>query len=116
MVIDTIKQNPIPAAIAAISIAWLYMKRPSNQSYSGGHVSAPSIEHRGRTRRHARLRPIRQPKPIHCAPGTRRPTPPGVPRIPIRPTRGSALEANDPLRQARPGSRKAWSAVSRTRQ
>jgi len=38
MVIDTIKQNPIPAAIAGISLAWLYMKRPSNRASSGGYV------------------------------------------------------------------------------
>jgi hypothetical protein len=37
MVIDTIKQNPIPAAIAGISLAWLYMQRPSNQASSAAY-------------------------------------------------------------------------------
>jgi hypothetical protein len=32
IVIDTIKQNPMPAALAGISLAWLYMKRSSGQT------------------------------------------------------------------------------------
>lgn len=34
-VLDTIKQNPIPAALAGLSLFWLYKNRPANPSPSG---------------------------------------------------------------------------------
>lgn len=41
-VIETIKQNPMPAALAGISLAWLYMKRSSGQPrYVGSRGPGP---------------------------------------------------------------------------
>lgn len=44
--VDTIKANPVPAALAGIGIAWLFMNRSSNARRAGGsdpriHVSNP---------------------------------------------------------------------------
>jgi len=40
LVIDTIKQNPIPAALAGLSLFWLYKNRAANGSVSAGSTSA----------------------------------------------------------------------------
>jgi ElaB/YqjD/DUF883 family membrane-anchored ribosome-binding protein len=43
IVIETIKQNPIPAALAGLSLFWLYRNRPGGQSASGtGYSSSGS--------------------------------------------------------------------------
>jgi len=39
LVIDTIKQNPIPAALAGLSLFWLYKNRPASGSASAGSAS-----------------------------------------------------------------------------
>ena len=45
--LETIKQNPVPAALAGLSIGWLWMNRPSGPSatsyppYGGGRTSYP---------------------------------------------------------------------------
>ena len=38
-VMQTIRQNPIPAALAGLSIAWLWKNRSSGQTYQGGQTS-----------------------------------------------------------------------------
>ena len=116
MVIDTIKQNPIPAAIAGISLAWLYMKRPQARADTGGQVSGGQYRTPGSYQAPVSPTPIRQLKPTHRAPGyassdtIRRTTDTSPPH------RGATWEATDLVRRARPPvSRKAWSAVSRAR-
>ena len=42
--VDTLRQNPVPAALAGIGIAWLFMNRSSNARRAGG-TSAPAATH-----------------------------------------------------------------------
>jgi len=53
-IMDTIRENPVPAALAAIGLGWLWLKRPSgHQGWSDGERrSSRSVRTYGRTGRY----------------------------------------------------------------
>jgi len=60
MVIDTIKQHPIQAALAGLSLYWLYKNRAGGQTSYGGSYGTGSFQPSGPYRQHtAQAYPIR---------------------------------------------------------
>ena len=115
MVIDTIKQNPIPAAIAGISIAWLYMKRPSSQGYTGGQVSGGQYRTPGSYQApgSTTVYPPTETYPLRTgyqsSDVTRRVTDTSPPHTRV------GVGSERPRQTSQAVSRKAWSAMSRAR-